>query len=106
MMRWNSLNVDSVKKTLKKALAAPFLLLISIYRYFISPFLPPNCRYYPTCSQYTEEAIQTHGLFAGAWLGFKRIVSCHPWSEGGFDPVPEKKHCSHQHNINKAHKNG
>jgi len=63
--------------------------LIKFYQLFISPLLGPRCRFYPSCSHYTQEAIQTHGVFCGSWLGFKRIIRCHPGSEGGVDPVPE-----------------
>lgn len=105
MMRWKILKAGLNKKTGKAIIAAPFLLLINLYRYLISPLLPASCRYYPTCSQYTYEAINTHGVLLGLLYGFKRIISCHPWSKGGFDPVPSKN-CSHQHTINKAHKNG
>lgn len=48
------------------------------------------CRFHPTCSQYTYEAIEKFGVVKGAWLGFKRVLRCHPWNKGGFDPVPEK----------------
>ena len=53
--------------------------------------LPQSCRYTPTCSNYTIEALQKHGLFVGGWLALKRIFSCHPWGGNGYDPVPEKK---------------
>ncbi|MBQ0755861.1 MAG: membrane protein insertion efficiency factor YidD [Amphritea sp.] len=65
-----------------------FIFLIRIYQYLISPFLGPNCRFYPTCSTYTLEAIETHGILKGCWLGIKRIGKCHPGHPGGFDPVP------------------
>lgn len=68
-----------------------FILPIRIYQKVISPMLPPSCRYYPTCSQYMVEAIQEWGVFKGLWLGIKRFLSCHPWSEGGHDPVPKRK---------------
>jgi len=74
--------------------------LIRAYRYCISPYTVPSCRYHPTCSQYAIEAIETHGVIKGGWLGIKRILRCHPFSKSGYDPVPEKgteiKMC-HQH---------
>ena len=66
------------------------LALISGYRLILSPLLGPNCRFYPTCSAYAAEAIETHGALRGAWLALKRISKCHPWHPGGFDPVPPK----------------
>ncbi|GAV22093.1 membrane protein insertion efficiency factor YidD [Carboxydothermus pertinax] len=68
-----------------------FLILIRIYQKFISPMLGNNCRYYPTCSQYTYEAIERYGVIYGSYLGTKRVLRCHPFSPGGYDPVPEKK---------------
>jgi putative membrane protein insertion efficiency factor len=62
--------------------------LIRVYQVALSPLLGPNCRYYPTCSQYAIEAIEAHGSLRGTWLTIKRISRCHPWHEGGFDPVP------------------
>ena len=67
------------------------ILLIRGYSYLISPLLGNNCRYYPTCSAYTREAIEKHGALRGLWLGIKRISRCHPFHEGGVDPVPEPK---------------
>lgn len=74
--------------SLKKILIAPFIFLVRIYQRFISPLTPPTCRYSPTCSQYTVEALQKHGLFVGGWLAVKRILSCNPWGGSGHDPVP------------------
>lgn len=67
------------------------LLLIRFYQKWISPALPPTCRFYPTCSNYGREAIEKHGAFKGGWLTIKRILKCHPFHPGGIDPVPEKK---------------
>ena len=66
--------------------------LIRVYRYLLSPLLGPSCRYYPTCSQYAQEAIEMHGVLRGSWLSLKRVGSCHPWHEGGYDPVPGSEH--------------
>ena len=62
--------------------------LIQFYRYAISPLIPPRCRYTPTCSQYTLEAVSKYGAIKGGWLAFKRIIRCHPWGGHGHDPVP------------------
>ena len=62
--------------------------VIRVYQKVVSPVLGGNCRYYPSCSRYTYEAIEIHGAAHGSWLGIKRIGRCHPWHEGGFDPVP------------------
>ena len=70
-------------------LAWAFLNLIAAYRYLISPMLGPCCRYYPSCSAYTQEAIRTHGAMKGSWLGLRRVCRCHPYHEGGIDPVPQ-----------------
>jgi len=64
---------------------------VRFYQAAISPYLPKTCRYQPTCSHYTIEALQVHGLWHGGKLAIKRILSCHPWGGSGFDPVPEKK---------------
>jgi hypothetical protein len=64
------------------------IALIQVYQRFISPLLLPSCRYQPTCSAYGIEAIRQHGAIAGGWLALKRIGRCHPWSAGGYDPVP------------------
>jgi putative membrane protein insertion efficiency factor len=65
--------------------------LIGVYRYLISPFLGNNCRFYPTCSEYAQTAVERHGVFRGGWMAVRRISRCHPWHEGGVDHVPDKK---------------
>lgn len=68
-----------------------FIGLVRLYQLVISPWMPSSCRYHPTCSQYSIQAYQKHGAIKGSWLTIKRIARCHPWSEGGHDPVPETK---------------
>ncbi|MFH1368985.1 MAG: membrane protein insertion efficiency factor YidD [Elusimicrobiota bacterium] len=63
--------------------------MLKLYKLF-SRAMPRACRFYPTCSEYTIEAIEKHGAASGAWLGFKRVLRCHPFNAGGHDPVPEK----------------
>jgi putative membrane protein insertion efficiency factor len=63
--------------------------IIKIYQKVISPLTPPSCRFYPTCSHYGIEAVEKHGALKGSWLAVRRISKCHPFHEGGFDPVPE-----------------
>ncbi len=75
---------------MRKILIFPFVLLIKGYQLLISPLLPSTCRYDPTCSHYSIEALQKHGFLKGGWLAIKRIGSCHPWGGSGYDPVPEK----------------
>ncbi len=68
------------------------LFLIRTYQKYLSPILGKNkCRFYPTCSVYTYQCIERFGVIKGSYLGFKRIIKCHPFHEGGYDPVPENK---------------
>jgi putative membrane protein insertion efficiency factor len=64
------------------------VLPVRFYRYCISPALPAACRFYPTCSHYVLQAVLRHGIARGGWLGLRRLARCHPWSPGGYDPVP------------------
>jgi len=85
-------------KKLTKIIAIPFIWLVRFYQAAISPYTPSSCRYSPTCSHYTIEALKKHGIFTGGWLAIKRISSCQPWGGSGFDPVPTKEELhSHQH---------
>ncbi|MDZ7344632.1 MAG: membrane protein insertion efficiency factor YidD [candidate division KSB1 bacterium] len=61
---------------------------IRFYQTIVSPLLPPSCRFYPSCSEYACEAIEKYGALKGIWLAGRRILRCHPWRAGGFDPVP------------------
>lgn len=75
-----------------------FIALIRGYQLVISPFLGNNCRYYPSCSEYAKDAILEYGIVKGLSMGGLRLMRCHPWHEGGFDPVPSKQtdvNCSH-----------
>lgn len=64
------------------------LWCLRVYKRFISPLFPPACRFTPTCSVYTYEAIERYGVLKGGWLGLKRLSRCHPFHPGGYDPVP------------------
>jgi putative membrane protein insertion efficiency factor len=70
--------------------AAAWLLVLAVkgYRRFVSPLLPPSCRFYPSCSAYALEALQVHGALRGSWLAVRRLSRCHPFHAGGLDPVP------------------
>ena len=76
------------KNVTRSFLSYTLITLIQIYRMAVSPFLPPACRYYPSCSTYALLAIKKFGPVKGAWIGLKRIMRCHPWKPGGYDPVP------------------
>ena len=64
------------------------LALVGAYQYLLRPLLGPNCRFYPSCSDYAREAVVRHGALKGSWLALRRIARCHPYHAGGFDPVP------------------
>ena len=75
---------------LKKIAIYTLILLIKFYQFFISPILRTNCRYLPTCSEYSIESLKQHGILKGIYLTIKRILNCHPYGRSGFDPVPKK----------------
>ena len=75
-------------KTVWQVLSFPFIALIKLYQWIISPWMGQKCRYTPTCSQYGIEALKKYGPLKGLWLTIKRISRCHPWGGHGYDPVP------------------
>ena len=80
------------------------VFIIRLYQMLISPFMAPSCRFTPTCSQYAIEAVQRFGVFKGFRLAIRRLSSCHPWHEGGYDPVPPRQSSSLSDNSSSIHK--
>ncbi len=78
-----------ILETFKKIIISILIFLIKIYQWFISPLFKANCRYLPTCSEYTIESLEKHGIIKGIYLSIKRILNCHPFGDEGFDPVPK-----------------
>ncbi len=88
------------------AATGAMLIAIRAYQLLLSPVLPASCRYEPGCSAYAAQAIRRHGPLQGAWLGLRRVIRCHPWAEGGYDPVPERHDhaaCDHRHGTAGGH---
>jgi uncharacterized protein len=77
--------------TLRHALAIPFILVIKMYQVTLAPFVGGQCRFHPTCSWYALEAYRLHGPFRGSLLSVRRLLKCHPFHRGGYDPVPEQQ---------------
>ena len=73
--------------------------LLRGYKRFISPLLPPACRFYPSCSEYAMQAVEAHGVLRGAGLALRRLARCHPFSKGGYDPVPPRPEFSGNHHC-------
>ncbi|HAA02677.1 MAG TPA: membrane protein insertion efficiency factor YidD [Syntrophobacteraceae bacterium] len=67
------------------------IAMMRAYQVFLSPFLGNHCRFYPSCSSYAITAVEIHGVGTGLWLALRRLLRCHPWHPGGFDPVPESR---------------
>lgn len=76
---------------LRAALRETVILPVRLYRLFLSPALPRSCRFEPSCSRYTIDAVHAHGVVRGAWLAMKRVVRCQPYTSGGWDPVPTRR---------------
>jgi uncharacterized protein len=77
------------KGNLGAILSSPFVFILYLYKWILSPLLPNACRFVPTCSEYGVEAFKKHGLLKGGWLTLKRIGRCQPWGGSGYDPVPD-----------------
>lgn len=83
---------EDVERGLKAVFVLPLICLIRIYKALISPWLPPACRFTPSCAEYAETALIRHGLFYGGWLMCYRLLRCQPFCKSGYDPVPPVKH--------------
>jgi len=79
-----------MSKLLSALIKLPFYALIRSYQWFVSPAFPSSCRFYPSCSQYMLDAIETHGIVLGIYYGIKRLLKCHPFGSSGIDIVPNK----------------
>ncbi|KAA3636152.1 MAG: membrane protein insertion efficiency factor YidD [Calditrichaeota bacterium] len=78
---------STLRHKISSLLAYPLIFLIYIYRYTLSPIIGQNCRFEPTCSRYAEDALRKYGAFKGSMMAGKRLLRCHPWHAGGYDPV-------------------
>lgn len=83
-------------------LKTTLISIISVYKAVISPVLPPSCRFYPSCSDYARESIEQHGVLKGVYLALRRLLKCHPYHEGGYDPVP----AAHEKTMNRTTQHG
>lgn len=80
----SDLTMSSLRGALRLAAAGA----VRVYQIVVSPWLPPSCRFSPTCSEYTRQALIRHGILRGTWLSLRRLSRCHPFGSGGYDPVP------------------
>lgn len=86
-MSTNCLTGSATNSNRISPLAYPLLWLIYLYRITLSPIIGQSCRFYPTCSHYAEDALRKYGLLKGSWMATRRVFRCHPWHDGGYDPV-------------------
>src|SRR5450631_1245228 len=86
-----SSNIGKESRSDGRPMRQLWMWIIRAYQLAISPMLGPRCRFYPSCSCYAHTAIERHGVLRGTWLGLRRILRCHPFAEGGYDPVPDKR---------------
>jgi uncharacterized protein len=84
-----AMGTSSYGKTINDVVAKLIVFFINVYRTLLSPVLPRSCRFYPSCSVYAIDALKKHGAIKGSYLAARRILRCHPFHEGGFDPVPD-----------------
>ena len=84
-------NISTQGVRVRSPLALVARALITLYQHTLSPLLGSSCRFTPSCSRYAHEAIGVYGFFRGSWMGIRRIGRCHPLSEGGYDPVPDRE---------------
>jgi uncharacterized protein len=82
------------------------LQLLRAYKWAVSPLFPPACRYVPTCSEYATEAIERYGVLCGTWMGLARLLRCHPFARGGYDPVVSKAHAVTGEDVTGEHELG
>ena len=85
--------VGGAGKGTGSGLVRGLVFLIHLYRHMVSPLRPATCRFIPTCSQYAVDALTEYGLIRGSWLSVARLAKCGPWHRGGWDPIPERRHC-------------
>ena len=84
----HSININRIIRSVSTFFVFLLIIPVKLYQYLISPFLPNSCRFEPTCSEYTIQALRTRGVFTGLYLSVKRILRCHPFGGHGYDPVP------------------
>ena len=87
--------MPSLETLMRRPVRTLLIALLRVYQAAVSPFIPPACRFYPSCSQYALEAIERRGVAMGLCLAVWRLLRCHPWNAGGYDPVPEATHHTH-----------
>lgn len=85
-----------MKRSIGSSTARALIYIIELYRHMISPLRPPSCRFMPTCSQYTVDALTEYGVAKGGWLAAVRLLKCGPWHRGGWDPIPERRGGEHE----------
>jgi len=93
------MNMNNLVNAGKNPVKALLVLLIKGYRYCISPLMAGHCRFHPTCSRYSQQAIEQFGVLRGSYLTIRRLLRCHPWHSGGIDPLPERFSLTNKKNL-------